>query len=76
MQPPSTEILKIDRIEDKTKTKNLCVIAMSFISANSRDEKTSEERITHRGATTYFGIAEMGRPSKFASEEAKKSQIG
>ena len=34
-----------------------------------------EECITHRGATTYFGIAELGRPSKFASEEAKKSQI-
>ena len=39
-------------------------------SGNRRDEETSEERITHRGATTN------GRPSKFASEEAKKSQIG
>ena len=39
-------------------------------------KKTSEERITHRGATTYFGIAEMGRPSKFASVETNKSQIG
>ena len=45
-------------------------------SGNRGDEKGSKERITHRGATTYFGIAEMGRPSKFASEEAKKSQIG
>ena len=36
----------------------------------AKDEKTGEERITHRGATTN------GRPSKFASEEAKKSQIG
>ena len=39
-------------------------------SGNRRDEKTSEKRITHRGATV------RGRPSKFASEEAKKSQIG
>jgi len=39
-------------------------------------KKGSEERLTHRGATTYFGIAEMGRPSKIASEKAKKSQIG
>ena len=45
-------------------------------NGNRRDEKGSKERITHRGATTYFGIAEMGRPSKFASEEAKNSQIG
>ena len=45
-------------------------------SGNRGDEKGGEERITHRGATTYFGIAEMGRPSKIASEEAKKSQIG
>jgi len=39
-------------------------------SGNCGDEKTSKERITHRGATTN------GRPSKIASEEAKKSQIG
>ena len=39
-------------------------------SRNCGDEETSEERITHRGATTN------GRPSKFVSEEAKKSQIG
>ena len=39
-------------------------------SGNRRDEKTSKKRITHKGATTN------GRPSKFASEEAKKSQIG
>ena len=35
-------------------------------SGNRRDEKTSEKRITHRGATTN------GRPSNFASEKAKK----
>ena len=40
-------------------------------SGNCRDEKAGEERITHRGATTYFGIAEMGRHSNFASEEEK-----
>ena len=39
-------------------------------SGNCRDEKGSEKRITHRGAT------KNGRPLKFASEEAKKSQIG
>ena len=39
-------------------------------SGNCGDEKGSEERITHRWATTN------GRPSKFASEETKKSQIG
>ena len=40
-------------------------------SGHCRDEKAGEERITHRGATTYFGIAEMGRHSNFASEEEK-----
>ena len=39
-------------------------------SRNCGDEKASEERITHRGGDRD------GRPSKFASEEAKKSQIG
>ena len=39
-------------------------------SGNRRAEKTSKKRITHKGATTN------SRPSKFASEEAKKSQIG
>ena len=36
-------------------------------SGNRRNEKGSEKRITFRGATTN------GRPSKFASEETKKS---
>ena len=39
-------------------------------SGDRGDEKDSKERITHKGATTN------GRPSKVASEKAKKSQIG
>jgi len=35
-------------------------------SRNRGDEKASEERITHKGATTN------GRPSKFESQKAKK----
>ena len=43
-------------------------------SGNCGDEKTSEERITHRGETTYFGIAEMGHPQKLHRRKQRKAK--
>ena len=41
----------------------------NYESGNRRNEKASEERITHKGATTN------GRSTKIAPEEPKKSRI-